>query len=759
MLQKIKNLRHSLVFKIILSVGIILLLIISAWASINIHHYKNKIMDAIVKNCDQLSKTIQLGTRYSMMFNARDDINQIVTNIGKLEGLEHIRIYNKSGQIKFSNLPSEVGLTTGIKAEACDICHRADPPLEFLELSKRKRVFTSPENQRLIGIISPILNEPGCATSECHAHPEGKKILGALDVVISLDETDKEMASYEKWLIIPTIFVFILTSTFIFFVLSKLLIAPIKRLIQGTRKIAKGEYNALADFRQDDEIGHLAGEINKMGLEIGNKQRELNRQKDEYKNLFELVPCIISVQDRDYRLINYNQEFSRLFDPKPDDFCYSAYKGRKEKCQYCPVEQTFQDGKSHYSEETGINKDGTISHWIVKTAPMKNAAGEIIGAMEINLDISHAKQLEDRLKQSEKKYYAIFNNIPNPVFLLDQDTLEILDCNESVTTVYGFGKAEVLKKSFLSFFAEEEKMKVVTDIKNRTEINRAKHISKTGEILFVNMLISPSDFSDRKVLLVTTSDVTKHLETEAQLIQAGKMATLGEMATGVAHELNQPLSVIKTASSFFIKKIRKKELIKEDILLTMAEEMDAHVDRAANIINHLRQFGRKPDIALEKIQINNTIKNAFEMFWRQLQLREIAVSWDLEKNLPLIMAEQGRLEQVFINFILNARDAIEEKWKSGKADIGEEKKISLKTYSKHNKVFIELSDTGIGIPKEILHKIFEPFFTTKKVGEGTGIGLSISYNIIKDFQGDIHVHSRKDKGTTFTITFPISDII
>jgi len=759
MIQKIKSLWNSLVFKIILSVGAILLIVITAWAFFNIHHHKKMIMDDIVRNCDQLSRAIRLGTHYAMMFNAREDINQIITNIGKLEGLEHIRIYDKTGQIKFSNIPSEVGVTTGIKAEACDICHRVDPPLSSLPLENRKRIFVTENHKRAIGMISPILNEQGCATSDCHAHPQDKTVLGALDLVISLEETDKKLAVYEKWLMIPAIFVFLVTSTIVFWVLLKLFIQPIQRLMDGTQKIARGEYNALNGFQQSYEIGRLADTISKMGSEIGNQQMELNRQKDEYKNLFELVPCIISVQDRDYRLINYNQEFSRLFDPKPGDFCYSAYKGRTEKCRFCPVEKTFQDGQSHYSEETGINKDGTTSHWIVKTAPMKNNRGEIIGAMEINLDISHTRQLESRLKELEKKYYAIFNNIPNPVFVLDYESLEILDCNGSVTTVYGFTKEEVLSRSFLAFFMEEERDDYKTEIKTRIEMSRVRHLGKKGEVHFVNMRISPFDFSEQKVLLVTTSDVTKRLEAESQLIQAGKMATLGEMATGVAHELNQPLSVIKTASSFFMKKIRKKEPIQDDILLTMAEEIDAHVDRAANIINHLRQFGRKSDIALEPVQVNAVLRNAYDMFSRQLQLREIVTTWELAEDLPLVMAEQGRLEQVFINLIINARDAIEEKWNSGAAEPGEEKKILLRTFCRNSKVMIEVHDNGTGMPKDVMDKIFEPFFTTKKVGHGTGIGLSISYNIIKDFQGDIRVVSGKDKGTTFTITFPEKDAI
>ena len=120
--------------------------------------------------------------------------------------------------------------------------------------------------------------------------------------------------------------------------------------------------------------------------------RLLEGIQNEYQNLFEQVPCIITVQDRDYKLISYNREFAEKFDPKPGDYCYYAYKGRDEKCVVCPVEKTFEDGLSHTSEETGFSKDGALTHWIVRTTPVKNDKGEIIAAMEMNVDITQIKQ-------------------------------------------------------------------------------------------------------------------------------------------------------------------------------------------------------------------------------------------------------------------------------------------------------------------------------------------------------------------------------
>ena len=733
-----------------------LLICLSGWAYFSINYQKKKVMDSIISDADSLTNTIKLGTHYAMMHNLRDDITQIIKKFAKERKLESLRIYNKAAQIKYSNVNSEVDQETNIKAEACNNCHQSDPPQIYLSLPERTRIFFSPTGQRQLAIISPIYSEPGCSSSECHVHPPGKKVLGALDVVVSLAEIDKELANFQNLMLAFGLSVFLITASIIIFFVFRFVQRPIKKVIAETELIANGSYLSNLVIDQDDEIGRLTSAINKMGQNISEKQEELNTQRDEYQSLFELVPCIITVQDRNYKLMRYNRDFFEKFNPKPGDYCYHAYKGREKKCEICPVEETFEDGLPHFSEERGFRKDGTPTHWIVRTSPIKNEHGEIVAAMEMSVDVTERKLLEEELKKSEKKYYAIFDNMPNPVFVLDMNTLEILDCNHGVKAVYGYDKEEIIQSSFLNFFAEKDGNRFAELIKTSTVINRAIHINKAGQSLFVNIRISPSEYPGGRVLLVSTSDITKRLETEQQLIQASKMATLGEMATGVAHELNQPLSVIKTASRFFMKKLNKKEKIKDEIFLTMATEIDSYVDRAAKIINHMRQFGRKSDTTLQKVRVNEALKRAMEILGQQLKVRGIDIVWDIDENLPLILADLDRLEQVFINLLINARDAVDEKWQ-GSEHQKNKKKITLRTKSIGQEIMVEISDTGPGISDAIIDRIFEPFFTTKKVGQGTGLGLSISYGIIQECKGTIKAVSQKDKGTKFIMNFPVAD--
>jgi histidine kinase len=159
---------------------------------------------------------------------------------------------------------------------------------------------------------------------------------------------------------------------------------------------------------------------------------------------------------------------------------------------------------------------------------------------------------------------------------------------------------------------------------------------------------------------------------------------------------------------------------------------------------------------MDTVQLNDVLKSAFEIFSQQLKVRGISVVWEIYDSLPRIHADPGRLEQVFINLLLNARDAIESKWeKQPSSELNEEKAITLRTAIENDLVTCRICDTGTGIPDNQVEKIFEPFFTTKEVGKGTGLGLSISYGIVKECGGTIKAIPNEPHGTCFVLGFPM----
>lgn len=229
------------------------------------------------------------------------------------------------------------------------------------------------------------------------------------------------------------------------------------------------------------------------------------------------------------------------------------------------------------------------------------------------------------------------------------------------------------------------------------------------------------------------------VETQAELVQAGKLAALGQLSAGIAHELNQPLAAIRSYTHNTGRFIDKGEI----------EEASGNLDRISNLVermggtvNHLRTLARRPSPVLESVDLAVTVKNALELLEARLRDEHIEVSMALQRGAWIVKAETIRLEQVCINLLANACDAL-----SG----GDDRMIRIEAAEDGGKIAMTIRDTGVGIPVEKLSQIFDPFFTTKEVGEGLGLGLAISYNIIKDFGGAIRVNSEVARGTTFTV--------
>jgi PAS domain S-box-containing protein len=367
--------------------------------------------------------------------------------------------------------------------------------------------------------------------------------------------------------------------------------------------------------------------------------------------------------------------------------------------------------------------------------------------------------LHEQYKKSEEKYRSLFNNDPNPIFIIDSKTFKILDVNQRAQDCYGYSRDELFGMPFLSI-GDKDDEELAEGLKNISKgesilFSKKRHYRKGHEPFFVNVNVSYAKYSERDVLIASTTDITESVEKETQLIQASKMTTLGVMTAGMAHEINQPLNVIQVCADFFLKMVKKGMPISDEDLKSMANDISANVQRAAGIIKHMRDFARQSEVVRTKVNINDPIKDVFSVLGHQLKVHQIELELNLDPDLPYIMAEHNRMEQVFINLVTNAVDAMDEKGK--KMGTQEWRRLlKIKSFSENNQVVVTVSDTGTGMPQGIIDKIFEPFFTTKDVGKGTGLGVSISYGIVKDYDGTIKIESEVGKGTTFELRFPVS---
>ena len=366
--------------------------------------------------------------------------------------------------------------------------------------------------------------------------------------------------------------------------------------------------------------------------------------------------------------------------------------------------------------------------------------------------------LHEQYIKSEEKYRSLFNNDPNPIFIIDREALEILDINHRAQDYYGYDRKELMRTSFLNLGdpKDDELAQRMRDLSEDQSVffSKKRHYKKGGIPFYVNINVSYATYREKDVLIAATTDVTESVEKETQLIQASKMTTLGQMAAGIAHEINQPLNVIQVCSDFFLKMMKKGEVIGDEDLLTLANDISDNVQRAAGIIRHMRDFSRQSEVVRNSVNINDPIRDVFKVMGHQLKVHKVKVTLDLGEGMPSILAEHNRLEQVFINLVSNAVDAMDEQ--SKKTDAPDwVRHLTIKSSHENGIVMVVVSDTGTGMNQQILDKIFDPFFTTKEVGKGTGLGVSISYGIVKDFDGEIDIESKVGKGTTFKLTFPV----
>ena len=246
----------------------------------------------------------------------------------------------------------------------------------------------------------------------------------------------------------------------------------------------------------------------------------------------------------------------------------------------------------------------------------------------------------------------------------------------------------------------------------------------------------------------TTEDIAQRekelREKQDQLVQAAKLATLGELTTGVAHELNNPLNNIGLYVGNVLDQLTLGLEDRERMAHNLEQVMD-QVAKATEIINHLRTFGRAAPVSREPVSVNDVVVSALSLLREQMRLREIDIVLRLSPDSPEVLANAIQMEQVLMNLLTNARDAL-----TGR----ETRLITVTTGIEGQEVRIDVEDTGPGIPPELLERIFDPFFTTKDVGAGTGLGLSIVYGIMKDHAGSITAQPRESGGAHFVVRLP-----
>ena len=455
------------------------------------------------------------------------------------------------------------------------------------------------------------------------------------------------------------------------------------------------------------------------------------------------------------KFIYMNESFAAILGYKPEDLLgkpVAAILSREALPKVMAMVRVALSGENVRDEIPVKHKDG---HEIVvgfNIAPLY-ANSETIGLTGVIRDITERRKAEEALRESEAHYSALVRSLTDAVFTVRNGI--ITWCNDRVEAVYGYTRDELVGREVSALFPEDinrwEFIRAVSAaIKEHGFFRDAGRVGKKdGSTVFVEYTISLIPGSDPVELVALGHDITERKRAEdekrrleEQLSLAGRLAAVGELAAGVAHELNNPLAAIQGFAQLLTADDSLDDTSKKGVQTIYRE-----AQRAARITGNLLSFARRYDTEKSYISINEALVKTLELRAHQLKVNNIELVTELQPNLPKTMADFQQMQQVSINIINNAEQAMVEAHGKGR--------LIVRTKTEDRMIKITFVDDGPGISEENLKRIFDPFFTTKEVGKGTGLGLSICYGLVQAHGGRIYARSKLEQGATFVVEIPV----
>jgi PAS domain S-box-containing protein len=376
---------------------------------------------------------------------------------------------------------------------------------------------------------------------------------------------------------------------------------------------------------------------------------------------------------------------------------------------------------------------------------------------KLSLEIAERKRAEAKIGESERRYRLLAENVTDVIWKVNVDSPARLNyISPSVTPLLGYTVEEAMNRTMAEVFSAASFRDAMNVLNEEIAREQKKHndqrrsrrmelelVRKDGSLVAVEVNFAfIRDSKGRPIeILAVARDITERKHMQEQLVLTDRLASVGELAAGIAHELNNPLTGVIGFSQLLLDE-EMPEDIKKDVRVVNREAR-----RASQVVKNLLTFARKHAAVKEKVNVNEIIDKVRELRAYEQNLANITVDARLDPKLPEIMADYFQLQQVFLNIVINAEYFMKEAHDKGK--------LTITTEKVNRKIRVSFADDGPGIAKENLGHIFDPFFTTKEVGQGTGLGLSICHGIIAKHGGRVYVESKLGRGATFIVELPI----
>ena len=501
---------------------------------------------------------------------------------------------------------------------------------------------------------------------------------------------------------------------------------------------------------------------------LAKAQDALRESEERYRRIVETSNDGIWAIDGKSKITFVNQRLADMLGYSPEEMIGKSFSEFIPEASEAKAPQRFE-GSRGISEETEVKleRNDQSELWVLlKTSPIRDADGAYVGTLAMMTDRTRARQDEEALRKSEEQYRQIVETTTEGIIKSDSSA-RILFVNRRFAEMLGYDPREMVGVSMFDYMSAAAKV-IALDAAQRSRRGVKSGVDTTfrhkdGTNISVNIAGAPL-FDAEGVYtgnLGVVRDVTEQKKLQSQLMVSDRMASVGTLAAGVAHEINNPLAAVIANLDYMAESLRhmissdSSEMgparstawVLEEIKTPLDDARDA-AERVRFIVRDLKMFSRSPsDEPTGAVDVKAIMESSLRMAWNEIRHRARLV-----KNygaVPGVRANEARLGQVFLNLVINAAQALQE----GHAERNE---IRVSTRLEGDRVIVEVADTGAGIPPEILGRIFDAFFTTKAVGVGTGLGLAICHRIVTDMGGELTVETEIGTGTTFRVALPIA---
>ncbi len=457
-----------------------------------------------------------------------------------------------------------------------------------------------------------------------------------------------------------------------------------------------------------------------------------------YREIFEAMPCFLSVQDRDFKIVDANERFRKFFGDLEGRYCYQVYKQRSERCEVCPVARTFRDGERHESEEEITTLSGDVLSVLVRSKPIYDESGEIVAAMEMSTDITHIKNLQKLLRASQKRYHTLFDEIPCYISIQDQD-LNIIEANKASLEDFGPALGAKCFDAYKHRNTPCEPCPVQQTLADGVSHTREEVVtSRHGKRKNVLVTTAPiREGGELTAVMEMSADITPIRELEDRLTQ------LGLLIGSVSHSLKGLLNGLSGGMYLVNSGFAKND---ESRVKRGWATVQRNAERIKSMVSDILYYAKDRVPSWEILSAQEIASDVLAM----MEPRAVELGTDLSLE---VGADTGDLEgdpqavrSLLANLVENSLDACR------LAECPEGCRVVVRVTGDSDMVRFEVEDDGLGMDQETQEKAFSLFFSTK--GTGTGLGLFISDKIARAHGGDIDLYSKLGEGTKFIVTLP-----